>query len=224
MSVENESKFKSAFEAAALAFRLEALSPAQFELLAKHYTMLVHWNRRINLTRIIEPEEAARLHYAESLFGARFIGDADSLLDIGSGAGFPGVPLAIARPDVQVTTLEVNQKKSLFLKEVKYELRLANLEVVTERLESFDWRGYTLLTSRALDRAETILPAVVEQMSGAQRLMIYCAPELITAIEHPLGPTLSVETHPIPQSESRLIAILSRDLVRGPRTTLHDDD
>lgn len=202
--------FRSTLETALSVFGLEALTEHQVEQLVKHYSMLCHWNRRINLTRIIEPEEAARLHYAESLFGARFIGDATSLLDIGSGAGFPAVPLAVARPDVRVTALEANKKKSLFLKEVKDELQLHNLDVVSARLEAIEWSSYDFLTSRALDRAEIVLPEVVEQMSSRQRLMTYCAPELLTAIEQSLGSTLSVETHSIPQSESRLIAIFSR--------------
>lgn len=210
MSLDKETAFRLAFETLAVSFCLEALSEHQFDQLTKHYAMLVHWNRRINLTRIIEPEKAARLHYAESLFGARFIGGPASLLDVGSGAGFPAVPLAVARPDVQVTALEANQKKSLFLKEIKHELRLNNFEVVTTRLEAFDWSSYALLTSRALDRAETTLPAVVDHLAGRQRLMLYCAPELLTAIEQSVSSTFSVKTHPIPQSESRLIAIFSR--------------
>ena len=210
MSIDRDQTFKLAFEAAAVSSRLGALSEAQLDQSIKHYSMLVHWNRRINLTRIIEPDEAARLHYAESLFGARFIGEAKSLLDIGSGAGFPGVPLAILRPDIRVTALEANQKKSLFLREVKGELRLNNFEVVTSRLEAFDWSSYDLLMSRALDRAERMLPAVVEQMTATQRLMIYCGRDLVKAIEKSLKLPLSIETHAIPQSESRLIAIFSR--------------
>jgi 16S rRNA (guanine(527)-N(7))-methyltransferase RsmG len=201
--------FRLALEANCSTFGIEPLAEAQLDQLTEHYSMLVHWNQRINLTRIIEPEEAARLHYAECLFGAHFIGDAISLLDIGSGAGFPAVPLAVARADVQVTALESNQKKSLFLKEVKDELQLNNFEVITERLEVFDWSGYNLLTSRALDRAETILPAVVERMTGRQRMMLYCAPQLLTAFDQALSSRFIVQTHPIPQSESRLIAILS---------------
>ena len=210
MSLDQDNEFRRAFEAAASGFCLEALTEHQIAQLVKHYSMLRRWNRRTNLTRIIEPEESARFHYAESLSGAPFIKDATSLLDVGSGAGFPAVPLAVARPDIRVVALEANQKKSLFLKEVKDELRLDNFSVETARLEGFDWSSYALLTSRALDRAETILPAVVEHLAGRQRLMLYCAAELLTAIEQSAGSTFSVETHPIPQSESRLIAIFSR--------------
>lgn len=203
--------FCASLKAALSSFDLEALTETQLDQLVKHYSMLRHWNLRVNLTRIIEAKEAAQLHYAESLLGARLIGDATSVLDIGSGAGFPAIPLTVARPDVQVTALEANQKKSLFLKEVRDELSLANFTVVQSRLESFDWSSYDLLTSRALDQAEAILPSVIGRLAGRQRLMLYCARGLLTTLERSLDSGLSVETHDIPHSESRLIAMFSRE-------------
>jgi 16S rRNA (guanine527-N7)-methyltransferase len=202
--------FRASLEAALSSFDLEALTEIQVDQLVKHYSMLRHWNRRINLTRIIEAKEAAVLHYAESLLGARLIGDATSVLDIGSGAGFPAIPLTVAMPDVQVTALEANQKKSLFLKEVKDELSLANFTVVRSRLESFDWSSYDLLTSRALDQAGAILPSVIGRLAGRQRLMLYCARRLLTTLERSLDSSFSVDTHDMPQSELRLIAMFSR--------------
>jgi len=207
MSRDQDDEFTSALEAAVAGFGIDRLTGEQTARLGKHYAMLCRWNRRLNLTRITEPRAAASLHYAESLFGARFIAGAHTLLDIGSGAGFPAIPLAVARPDVQVTALEANQKKSLFLKEAKDELELANLKVVTSRLERFDWGGYELLTSRALDRAEAILPSIIERLSPKQRLMLYCAPDLMAKIEGKVR--YKIDTHPIPNSEARLIAIFS---------------
>jgi len=190
-------------------FGIEALTGQQTSQLVKHYSMLCRWNQKLNLTRITEPREAARLHYAESLFGARFIAGAQTLLDMGSGAGFPAIPLAVARPDVQVTALEANQKKSLFLREAREELGLANFEVVTARLEEFDWAGYELLVSRALDRADAILPSIIVRLSAAQTMMLYCGPDLVSKLEG--GLSHKIVTHPIPESEARLIAILSGD-------------
>ena len=209
MSRDRTADFQSELEAAISIFGIEALTEAQSALLVRHYSMLCRWNQRLNLTRITEPREAAWLHYAESLFGARFIAGAHTLLDIGSGAGFPAIPLAVARPDAQVTALEANQKKSLFLKEAKDELGLKNLKVVTARLEAFDWAGYELLTSRALDRAEAILPSVIKRLRPKQRLMLYCAPDLIAKIAG--GVKYKIEIHPIPHSEARLIALVSRE-------------
>ncbi len=172
--------------------------------------MLRAWNQRINLTRIIAPGEAARLHYADSLFGGRFIGAARTLIDIGSGAGFPAVALAVLRPDVQVTALEANQKKSLFLAEAADALALANFNVATARVESFDLSGYDLLTSRALDRAEEVLPAVIERMKAEQRFMLYCTPDLLGKMTARLAADFTVTTEAIPQSAARIIALFNR--------------
>lgn len=207
MSREVENEFRVELASAIAAFGLDPLTGEQISQLVKHYALLCRWNQRINLTRIIEPGEAAKLHYAESLFGAKFIFGARTVLDIGSGAGFPAIPLAVARAETRVTALEANQKKSLFLKEVKSELELDNLEVATSRLEEFDWAGYDLLTSRALDRAELILPSIMERMRSNQRLMLYCGGDLVAKLETKL--IRKIETHSIPDSEARVIGIFT---------------
>jgi 16S rRNA (guanine527-N7)-methyltransferase len=211
MSRSPDIEFKVALEAAVASFGLEPLEETQTAKLVRHYAMVCQWNRRINLTRITEPEDAARLHYAESLFGARFIGTAKTMLDIGSGAGFPGIPIAVVRPGLHVTALESNQKKSLFLKEAKHELGLANFEVATTRLEDFDWSSYELLVSRALDHAEVVLPPVIEQMTAKQRLLIYCASDLVEKLNRKALAKANLETHSVPLSEERLIAIFTRE-------------
>ena len=219
MSRDQDEEFRCALETAIAGFGIDRLTGEQTARLGKHYAMLCRWNRRLNLTRITDPRAAATLHYAESLFGARFIAGAHTLLDIGSGAGFPAIPLAVAAPGVQITALEANQKKSLFLKECKDELELANLKVVTSRLEDFEWRGYELLTSRALDRAEAIFPSVIERLRPNQKLMLYCAPDLMAKIEGKVK--YKVDTHPIPNSEARRIAIFSPEWTTA-RTDLTD--
>jgi 16S rRNA (guanine527-N7)-methyltransferase len=210
MNTGEDQEFSAALEEALARFGVGPLAGGQALQLAKHYSMLREWNRRMNLTRIIEAREAARLHYGESLFGGRFIRDAKTILDIGSGAGFPGLPLAVLRPDVEVTALEANQKKSLFLNEAKDALGLANFKVATARLESFDWRAYDLLTSRALDRAESMLPPVIKSLAGRQRFLLYCSRDLLEKIDGPC----EVEIHPIPQAETRILAIFSAQSVK----------
>jgi 16S rRNA (guanine527-N7)-methyltransferase len=204
-------EFRPALEAALSSFGIEGLTAAQINQLVEHYSMLAKWNERVNLTRIIEPRDAAELHYAESLFGGRFIGDARSLLDIGSGAGFPVIPLAVLRPDIQITALEANTRKSLFLNEAKDALALNNFRVQTARLEAIDWSSYDLMTSRALDRALNLLPSVVERLGRRQRLMLYCAPDLAAKLKNCARAGRRIETHAIPQSKSRIIAIFSAD-------------
>lgn len=209
MSSNEEKDFRRSLVSAVASFGLEALTEEQIKRLTAHYLMLCRWNQRVNLTRIIKPEEAARLHYAESLFGARFIEGEQTVLDIGSGAGLPAIPIAIARPDVHVTALEANSKKSLFLKEAKEAMALTNFNVITARLEDFDWSGYELLTSRALEHAEETLPLVINPMTPNNRLIVFCAPDLLGKLEERVTEA-RIETHPIPLSNERLIAIFTR--------------
>ena len=209
---DRDARFRSALqqiiEEFAEAFGTGPLTVDQLTRLSQHYSLLCNWNRRINLTRITEPEESARVHYAESLLGRTFIGDSRTLLDIGSGAGFPGLPLAVTCPALQVTALEVNQKKSLFLKEAKDALRLSNFSVATARIEDFRTEDYDVLVSRALDRSEELLPEVIDRMIQGQSTMLYTTEPLLEALTGRLRPSRSVEILRIPGSDTRIIATL----------------
>jgi 16S rRNA (guanine(527)-N(7))-methyltransferase RsmG len=203
-------EFKALLAKAVSDFHLPALSEEQLNRLAGHYAMMIEWNRHTNLTRITRPEEAARLHYAEALFGAPFLKGARKVLDIGSGAGFPAFPLAVACPQVEITALESNQKKSLFLMEAQDALQISNIKIARARLEDFDTSSFDLLTSRALDRAEEVMPQVLKKLTAQQRLMLYCAPDLVAHLEQKLEAKVQIETRPIPLAASRLIALFSR--------------
>ena len=125
-----------------------SLSEVQLEQLARHYSALTHWNKRLNLTRIRELKESVQFHYCESLFLARALPPgAHRLVDIGSGGGFPGIPVAIFRPDCEVTLVESHQRKAVFLREATRGLE--NVKVISKRAEDvrdqFDW-----LISRAV--------------------------------------------------------------------------
>ncbi|MBI3651972.1 MAG: 16S rRNA (guanine(527)-N(7))-methyltransferase RsmG [Acidobacteria bacterium] len=210
---ENE-KAREEFQAALLealsAFHLGALGDEQLAQLVEHYAMMREWNRHSNLTRIVAPFEAARLHYAESLFGARWLGAARAVLDIGSGAGFPGLPLAVACPGVEVTALEANQKKALFLYEAKDALQLQNFKVARARLEDFDCRRFDWLCSRALDRADAVMPRVLNHLGERQHLMLYCAPDMVEHLKQKAAIGYRLETHRLPFAATRLVAIFSR--------------
>jgi 16S rRNA (guanine527-N7)-methyltransferase len=119
-----------------------ALDARQTGLLEAHYGALQLWNRRINLTAIRDSAEIAERHFGEALFLARELGQSPgSLLDIGSGAGFPGMPVAVCHPATRVTLLEPVGKKTAFLKEVSRSL--SNVSVLQGRLDAvegvFEW-------------------------------------------------------------------------------------
>ena len=122
--------------------RIVELSPRQVEALETHYQLLLRWNRTLNLTSIKRMEEAVERHYCESLFlGTHLPQGRLRIADIGSGAGFPGFPVAVLRPDCSVTLIESHQRKAVFLREASR--NLPNVRVVAMRAEDvkeqFDW-------------------------------------------------------------------------------------
>lgn len=131
-----------------------SLDEGQMQALWLHYDLLRRWNSRINLTRVIELDAAVRFHYAESLFVATHLPrHARSLIDVGSGAGFPGFVLAVARPELEVTLLESDLRKAAFLREVSD--FAPNVQVLAQR--SRDVTGsWDVAVSRAV-RAEDVL-------------------------------------------------------------------
>jgi 16S rRNA (guanine527-N7)-methyltransferase len=133
-----------------------AVAEAQIVELYQHYELLLRWNQRMNLTTVVAGPETVIRHYCESLFfGAHLpvVNDRLTVLDLGSGAGFPGVPLAILKPSWQVILVESSQKKAVFLRESTR--HLSNIQVLAQRLETVikaaDWA-----VARAVDPFEIL--------------------------------------------------------------------
>lgn len=136
--------------------RYAPLSAEHIARLNAHFELLVRWNAKLNLTRITA--DAEHLHYCESLYLGRALPPgALRIADIGSGAGFPGIPVAILRPECRVTLVESHQRKAVFLREATRDL--PNVNVFAGRAEdlreSFDW-----VVSRAI-RPEDVLKLTV---------------------------------------------------------------
>jgi 16S rRNA (guanine527-N7)-methyltransferase len=130
------------------------LSELQLQQLEEHFSSLNRWNARLNLTRIRDLEDSVRFHYCESLFLARSLPAGPlRIVDIGSGAGFPGFPVAVLRPESEVTLVESHQRKSVFLRDSARHLK--NVRVLAKRAEdihdTFDW-----LISRAVSPSDIL--------------------------------------------------------------------
>ncbi|MDD0976477.1 16S rRNA (guanine(527)-N(7))-methyltransferase RsmG [Pseudomonas fontis] len=132
------------------------LSAAQQEQLLAYLALLIKWNKAYNLTAVRDPDEMVSRHLLDSLSVMAFIhSDSPRWLDVGSGGGMPGIPLAILHPGKNVTVLDSNGKKTRFLTQVKLELKLDNLTVIHKRVEEFQPElPFTGIISRAFSSME----------------------------------------------------------------------
>ena len=132
------------------------LNTRQQELLLAYLGLLIKWNKAYNLTAVRNPDEMVSRHLLDSLSVVRFVEEAgDNWLDVGSGGGMPGIPLAIMFPERRFTLLDSNGKKTRFLTQVKLELKLDNLEVVHSRVEEFQpAQPFDGISSRAFSSLE----------------------------------------------------------------------
>jgi 16S rRNA (guanine527-N7)-methyltransferase len=175
--------------------------------------LLLKWNARTNLTAIRNPEEIVRRHFGESLFAARHLDPANlnptildptipdpgsiSLLDLGSGAGFPGLPIALLRPDMQTTLAESQNKKAAFLREAVRTLNLPNAEVWAARAETLPAaRQFRIVTLRAVDNMEAALSAARARIAPGGLLAL-----LTTVHQAPKGG----RSLPLPNSEAGIL-------------------
>jgi len=125
------------------------LPPAAQGKLLAYAALLYKWNKTFSLTALREEEKAVSHHLLDSLAILPFV-PAGNLLDVGSGGGMPGIPLAIARPELQVTLLDSNSKKTAFLRQAAIELALSNVDVHCGRVEQYHpTSGFAAITSRA---------------------------------------------------------------------------
>ena len=149
---------------AALLIPYFAASPASLlTQLSLYLDLLVKWNARTNLTAIRDPEQIVQRHFGESLFTSRHLGpQTRTLLDLGSGAGFPGLPIALLHPEIAVTLAESQNKKAAFLREAVRTLELPNVTVWPNRAESLSAdRRFDTVTLRAVDNMPAALAAAI---------------------------------------------------------------
>lgn len=183
------------------------LDEMRLRAISIYIDLLLKWNARVNLTGVRVPEEIVQRHFGESFFAADYVLRSrlvKSVIDLGSGAGFPGVPFAMLASEVQVTLIESNQKKATFLKELVFALGLKNVKVFNNRAESYGQLA-ELVTMRAVERFDKALPLALRlAQSGGQIALMIGSSQVETA--------KSVATHtkwedamPVPGSQSRII-------------------
>lgn len=141
------------------------------EQLSSYLDLLMKWNQKTNLSAIREPRQVVARHFGESLFAARHLPAGRTLLDLGSGAGFPGLPIALVRPDVEVTLAESQNKKASFLREAVRTLGVA-AEVWGARAEDLPLgRRFDVITLRAVDHTEAALQVARDRLNAGGSIL-----------------------------------------------------
>lgn len=185
---------------------LQPLPDAAYEQLARYVQLLYRWNERMNLTAVRDPEVLVGLHIAECLRCAQFIPEKiSSVLDFGSGAGLPGIPIQIARPELFVTLAESQNKKAAFLREAVRELDFAQATVYSARVEDLIRdRTFDLVALRAVDRMDQALQAAQSRIKPGGFCLVLTSEAEINSVQSAL-PTLLWETKTIPGTQQRVL-------------------
>jgi len=200
------------------------LPEVQLQQISTYIDLLLRWNARINLTAIRDPAEIVTRHFGESLFLARHLFPdvartllsasrstplQTSVLDIGSGAGFPGLPLKIWAPAITLTLVESNHKKAAFLREVIRALTLIDIDVITARAATLVGTHIPadIVTLRAVEHFDTILPTAASLVAPGGRLALLIGSAQYSQLST-ITPDLAwLAPIPVPESHAKVLAI-----------------
>jgi len=141
----------------------------------REYTsLLLIWNQKISLTAVVDPDRIIRFHFGESFFAvAKVPLENGRLADVGSGAGFPGIPIAMLAPQLKVTLVEANLKKAAFLAEVIRKLALHNASVARARMRDLDWADFHFITARALGLGRELIEWSYRSLASSGKLVLW---------------------------------------------------
>jgi len=183
------------------------LSVGQLGAVQEYLRLLLQWNKSISLTAIEDPVEILSRHFGESLYALSLFNLGESrLADVGTGAGFPGLPLRIACPSMKLTLFESNLKKCAFLTEVAHRLDLAGIEVQRQRYEQFGGggEGFDFVCARALGDYQILLPWSSRVLKPRGRVLLWLGTEESIRLSRRKEFVWEVPA-PIPESRRRVI-------------------
>ena len=188
----------------------EQLSQAQLRQLSDYLDLLIRWNEKTNLTSVRNPEEIIGRHFGESLFLASNVstGEISSAIDLGSGAGFPGIPLKIYSPQLAVTLIESQNKKATFLNEVIRKVTLTGINVFPGRAEDSGLRA-GLVTLRAVEKFEEAVPLAIKLLNSAGQLALLIGAAQVAAAKTLLA-GFDAKTTLVPESRERVLLLARR--------------
>jgi 16S rRNA (guanine527-N7)-methyltransferase len=196
-----------------------------YECISIYIDILQRWNARINLTAVRNEEEIVTRHFGESFFaasnlfpgrggeegelkepGTRKVVARSAVADIGSGAGFPGIPIKLWAPSVALTLIESNHKKAAFLREVTRFLRLTGINVQSARAEHID-QTFDFVILRAVERFTDILPIAAGLLAPSGRLALLISSSQFEQASSVLPQLIWQPPLPIPMSDSRILVV-----------------
>jgi 16S rRNA (guanine527-N7)-methyltransferase len=186
----------------------EQLSEIRISLISAYLDLLMKWNARMNLTAVRDPEQIVQRHFGESLFAARQLQlwrpDATSLADLGSGAGFPGLPIKMWDPKLNLTLIESHEKKATFLREAVRTLEMTDAQVLNARAQSVSIRA-DIVTLRAVEAFDQTLPVAAGLLNDHGALLLLIGSAQVSKAVSRLPELSWTEPEPIPLSDNRVI-------------------
>lgn len=189
----------------------QLLSAREIEQLVRYYELVLKWNPQLHLTTIVEPDEFFQRHVFEALFlTSQIERDVTEVWDLGSGVGVPGVPLAILRPDLQVTLVEANRRKAVFLDEAVFRVTCQNLKVVGKRFEVLPVLPLcAAITARAVEKMEALLPKILALGQDCRQILLLSGERLVEPASR-LALGFRLDARLIPSSQTRFLINLIR--------------
>jgi 16S rRNA (guanine527-N7)-methyltransferase len=177
----------------------------------EHFSLLLKWNQKISLTTITNPKLAAIQLYFESLFAAKIIDDKiKSMIDVGTGAGFPGIPLALALPNMDICLIEADQRKFAFLGEARRSIKINNLTIINHRFQKV-FCDSNLVTVRALEKLQTQIPHLLKFAAKSKLIILFVshstAEKILLTYQNQLS-LYKKEITPLPESQNRVLLLL----------------
>ena len=197
-------------------------SVEQTEQFFEYMNLLIEWNEKMNLTAITDPDEVILKHFIDSITILKEIEDNSKLVDVGTGAGFPGIPLSIMNPTLKITLVDSLNKRLVFLQEVVNKLGLKNIEIVHARAEEFGQNKkyrekFDLSTSRAVANLATLSEYLIPLVKVGGKVISMKAAEAQDEIDDAkkaidvLGGTIEeIKEFNLPQSDIGRTVIIIR--------------